>query len=94
MIDPLRWGSVNLGGLFLDGERALMPHALPAGGEASGGNGEFTEFDAHEEVEKIFDVSQTTTTQRYIGVQSHLRRLVHHPLSWTRRALTWVERRR
>ena len=58
-IDPLRWGCVHLSGVFLDGERALVSPALATGGEASGGNGESTEVDADEEVEKILDVSQS-----------------------------------
>src|SRR6266852_5248694 len=35
-IDPLRWGSTHISGLFLEGERALMSPALDAGGETSG----------------------------------------------------------
>ena len=58
-IDPLRWGSVHVSGVFLDGERALVSTALATGGEASGGNRESTEVDADEEVEKILDVSQS-----------------------------------
>jgi hypothetical protein len=58
-IDPLRWGSVHLSGLFLDGERALVSPALAAGGEVSGGTGESTEVDADDEVEKILDISQS-----------------------------------
>ena len=60
-IDPLRWGSTHLSGVFLDGERALVSPALPAGGEASGGSGESTEVDADEEVEQILDVTQSPT---------------------------------
>jgi hypothetical protein len=59
-IDPLRWGSVHISGVFLDGERALVSSALAAGGEASGGNDESTEVDADEEVEKILDVSENS----------------------------------
>ena len=58
-IDPLRWGSVHISGVFLDGERALVSPALAVGGESSSGNGESTEGDADEEVEKILDVSQS-----------------------------------
>ena len=58
-IDPLRWGSVHISGVFLDGERALVSPALAAGGEAGGGNRESTEVDADEEVEKILDVTQS-----------------------------------
>jgi len=50
---------VHLSGVFLDGERALVSHNLATGGEADGGNGESTEVDADEEVEKILDVSQS-----------------------------------
>ena len=58
-IDPLRWGSVHISGVFLDGERALVSPALAVGGESNSGNGESTEVDADEEVEKILDVSQS-----------------------------------
>jgi hypothetical protein len=58
-IDPLRWGSVHLGGIFLDGGRALVSPNLAAGGEAGDGNRESMEVDADEEVEKILDTSQS-----------------------------------
>ncbi len=57
-IDPLRWGSTHLSGVFLDGERALISPTLDAGGETNGRNGESTEVEA-DEVEKILDASQS-----------------------------------
>ena len=58
-IDPLRWGSVHLSGVFLDGEQALVSPALAVGEKSRGGSGESTEVDADEEVEKILDASQS-----------------------------------
>jgi hypothetical protein len=49
-IDPLRWGSTHLSGVFLDGERVALP---PASGE-QGANGESTE------VEELLAVSQSS----------------------------------
>ena len=58
-IDPLRWGSVHLSGVFLGGERAMVSPAQAMGGESSGRSGESTEVDADEEVENILDASQS-----------------------------------
>jgi len=61
-IDPLRWGSTHLSGLFLDGGHAPSPlpmSAVVAGGEAGAGtNGDSTEV---EEVEEILDAAQSPT---------------------------------
>jgi hypothetical protein len=57
-IDPLRWVSVHISGVFLDGERALVSPSRATSGEASGANRESTEVDA-DEVEKILDISQS-----------------------------------
>jgi hypothetical protein len=58
-IDPLRWGSTHISGVFLEGERALMSLALDAGGETSGKIGVTSEVEGDEEVEKILDASQS-----------------------------------
>ncbi|KAI9451028.1 hypothetical protein F5148DRAFT_1003802 [Russula earlei] len=56
-IDPLRWGSMHLSGIFLGGEQTAFSPALVPSGEASGeGNGETTEV---EEVEEILDATQS-----------------------------------
>lgn len=58
-IDPLRWGSTHVGGVFLDGGQAST--ALVASGARGGGgastNGESTEIEADDEVEKILDTA-------------------------------------
>ena len=58
-IDPLRWGSTHVGGVFLDGGQAST--ALVASGTRGGGgastNGESTEIEADEEVEGILDTA-------------------------------------
>lgn len=58
-IDPLRWGSTHISGVFLEGERALTSPALDAGGETSGKIGVSSEVEGDEEVEKILDASQS-----------------------------------
>ncbi|KAH9964306.1 hypothetical protein BJV74DRAFT_799681 [Russula compacta] len=66
-IDPLRWGSVHLSGVFLDGEKvSLSPdpalvagRARNSGSSGVGANGELTEVEGDEEVEEILDASQT-----------------------------------
>jgi hypothetical protein len=58
-IDPLRWGSTHISGLFLEGERVLMPPALDAGGETSGKTRVSSEVEGDEEVEQILDASQS-----------------------------------
>ncbi|KAH9957000.1 hypothetical protein BC827DRAFT_1385759 [Russula dissimulans] len=59
-IDPLRWGSMHLSGVFLSGKHAELSPPLGASGEGSGSggrsNGETTEV---EEVEEILDASQS-----------------------------------
>jgi hypothetical protein len=55
-IDPLRWGSMHLSGLFLDGERVALS---PLASEEHGGNGESTEIEADEEVEELLATSQS-----------------------------------
>jgi hypothetical protein len=62
-IDPLRWGSTHLSGVFLEGGQVSMPPALvaaPGEGSNDGGNGESTEMEADEEVEEILDVSPSS----------------------------------
>lgn len=58
-IDPLRWGSTHVGGVFLDGGQAST--ALVASGARGGGgvstNGESTEIEADDEVEGILDTA-------------------------------------
>ena len=51
-IDPLRWGSTHLSGVFLDGARVVLPPTLVASGDG-GTNGESTEVEADEEVEDL-----------------------------------------
>src|SRR5579863_626459 len=65
-IDPLRWGSAHLSGVFLDGGHApLQPSTsvlVARGGRGAGGagtNGESTEAEADEEVEEILDAPQS-----------------------------------
>ncbi len=66
-IDPLRWGSTHLAGVFLDGGDASpvpsssLPLVAGGGRGAAGGgaNGESTEVEADEEVEEILDTSQS-----------------------------------
>ncbi|KAF8489972.1 hypothetical protein F5888DRAFT_1808403 [Russula emetica] len=58
-IDPLRWGSTHISGVFLEGERALMSPALDAGGETSAKTGVSSEVEGDDEVEKILDASQS-----------------------------------
>jgi len=58
-IDPLRWGSTHISGMFLESERTLTSPALDAGGETSGKTGESTEIEGDEEVENILDASQS-----------------------------------
>jgi len=58
-IDPLRWGSTHISGVFLEGERALTSPALDVGGEISGKTGVPSEVEGDEEVEKILDASQS-----------------------------------
>jgi hypothetical protein len=58
-IDPLRWGSTHISGVFLEGERALMSPALDAGGETSGKTAESSEIEGDEEVENILEASQS-----------------------------------
>jgi hypothetical protein len=58
-IDPLRWGSTHISGVFLESERALMSPALDAGGETSGKSRESSEVEGDEEVEEILDASQS-----------------------------------
>ncbi|KAI0248754.1 hypothetical protein BJV78DRAFT_1233136 [Lactifluus subvellereus] len=57
-IDPLRWGSTHLSGVFLDGARVALPPTLVASGEG-GTNGESTEVEADEEVEELLAASQS-----------------------------------
>ncbi|KAI0290587.1 hypothetical protein BC826DRAFT_1026167 [Russula brevipes] len=62
-IDPLRWGSTHLSGVFLEGGQVSMPPALvaaPGEGSNDGGNGESTEMEADEEVEEILDISPSS----------------------------------
>ena len=58
-IDPLRWGSTHISGVFLEGERPLMSPALDASRETSGKTGVSSEVDGDEEVEQILDASQS-----------------------------------
>ena len=58
-IDPLRWGSTHISGVFLEGERTLISHTLDPSGETSGKTGESTEVEGDEEVETILDASQS-----------------------------------
>jgi len=58
-IDPLRWGSMHLSGVFLSGKHGELSPALGASGEGNssgGANGETTEV---EEVEQILNASQS-----------------------------------
>lgn len=61
-IDPLRWGSTHVSGVFLDGGHAPSPlsmSAVVAGGRPGAGtNGDSTEV---EEVEEILDATQSPT---------------------------------
>jgi hypothetical protein len=58
-IDPLRWGSTHLSGIFLDGNGNTLP-PVRTGPEGDGSaKGEFTEVD---EVEHILDFSDQTPT--------------------------------
>jgi hypothetical protein len=61
-IDPLRWGSTHLSGLFLEGGHAPSPlpmsDVVTGGGAGAGTNGESTEI---EEVEEILDAAQSPT---------------------------------
>ena len=56
-IDPLRWGSTHVDGIFLDGGQA--PIALAASETRASTNGESTEIEADEEVEEILDTAQS-----------------------------------
>lgn len=58
-IDPLRWGSTHISGVFIEGERALTSPALDAGREASGKTRESSEVEGDDEVESILDTSQS-----------------------------------
>ena len=58
-IDPLRWGSTHISGVFLEGERPLMSPALDASRETSGKTGVSSEVDGDEEVEQILGASQS-----------------------------------
>lgn len=58
-IDPLRWGSTHISGVFLERERVLMHPALDAGGETGGKTRVSSEIEGDEEVEKILDASQS-----------------------------------
>ena len=67
-IDPLRWGSMHLSGVFLDGDKvslspgpALIASRVgnSAGGVGGKGEGESTEVEGDEEVEEILDASHT-----------------------------------
>jgi hypothetical protein len=58
-IDPLRWGSTHISGVFLEGERALTSPALDAGGETGGKSVESSEVEGDDEVENILDASQS-----------------------------------
>jgi hypothetical protein len=58
-IDPLRWGSTHISGVFLEGERALMSPALDVGGETSGKTKGSSEVEGDDEVENILDASQS-----------------------------------
>jgi hypothetical protein len=58
-IDPLRWGSTHISGVFLEGERELTFPALDVGRETSGKTGVSSEVDGDEEVEQILDASQS-----------------------------------
>ena len=58
-IDPLRWGSTHISGVFLEGQRALTSPALDAGGETSGKTVESSEVEGDDEVENILDASQS-----------------------------------
>jgi hypothetical protein len=58
-IDPLRWGSTHISGVFLEGERALISSALDVGGETSGKTRESSEVEGDDEVENILDASQS-----------------------------------
>src|SRR6267154_2718951 len=49
-IDPLRWGSTHISGVFLKGEWALMSPALDVGGKTSGKTGVSSEVEGDEEV--------------------------------------------
>ena len=58
-IDPLRWGSTHVNGVFLDGGQTSIALAVS---EARGGgsmNGESTEIEADEEVEEILNTAQS-----------------------------------
>lgn len=60
-IDPLRWGSTHIGGVFLD--RGQASNAFVASGARGGGGastiGESTEIEADDEVEEILDTPQS-----------------------------------
>jgi hypothetical protein len=58
-IDPLRWGSTHISGVFLEGQRALMSPALDVGGETSGKTRVSSEVEGDEEVENILEASQS-----------------------------------
>ena len=60
-IDPLRWGSTHISGLFLEGERALTSPTLDAGDEVIRGKPgvSSSEVEGDEEVEDILDNSQS-----------------------------------
>ena len=58
-IDPLRWGSTHISGVFLEGERALITPALDTGRETSSKTGAASEVEGDEEVEKILEASQS-----------------------------------
>lgn len=61
-IDPLRWGSTHIGGVFLDGVQtstsSLASRAHGGGGPCT--NRESTEIEADEEVEEILDTAQSS----------------------------------
>ena len=58
-IDPLRWGSTHISGVFLEGQRTLVSPALDADGETSGKTRGSSEVEGDEEVEKILGASQS-----------------------------------
>ena len=90
-IDPLRWGSTHIGGVFLEGERTLVSLALDAGGESSGKTRESSEVEGDEEVEEILDASQSPADDNDRAIRTALF-IIHSAL--IQRTLTWLRRRR